>query len=655
MAASATIDITTIIQPAVDTTSGSKAVAVDASAGFASALDNANKNYSANTSPVTNTNIKTTNNKTVQTQTTAPQTGNTEAKSNTTDTTQKAAQSDNNIQQTDSKIQDNPKNTQQPVEAKTNPDSDKNADSSNAQITPQATQQPTQQVTQQQPEQQATQPVIQQSAQEVIAQQDLQQTTPQEAPQPAQTTSQPEATKETTEAKNTKEPQKTDEAPDINTATVTIENIVQNIPNVIQAEVASAVADTVQQPANPQTDAVQTVSAQTQPTQENVNVDLTNLTGNSAKLANAIVNNKQVQTQTQQALSNIKINPQDAQQLQAQAPQTQSQQAQTQAVETTSTQAQAAPIIEAVENVIATDDNVVKALTNDKKDIENSLSKTVLTQEIISKTNAKITNVETDTSNQNSNNLNQNAQEQVVKLAIENNSANNKVQNIVPESVKEIQKPTLEVENNTIAIPQAVQQTNSVQTFNNIQTQNQAPKELSKTDVFSQIETQLNAKPLQTGETTKVSIILQPENLGKITLELVNSKEGLTAKMTTDNEQVKELLSKHLDNLKDTMSNQGVNVGNITVKVDETQKQSNEQSNFNNWQAKQGSQEFSNNAQSQNENESQNEFNYGEKTYNSTATDAEEDMNVESEAITEKNVENTVSISVGSGKVDYKI
>lgn len=644
MAASATIDITTYIQPATDTASSGKATVADASSGFASALDNASKNYSANTSTAPNNNAKTATAKSAQTQTTTPQTDNTEVKSNTTDTTQKAAQSDNNAQQADNKVQDDTQNSQQPIEAKTNPEPENKTDSVDTQTKQIA--QPTQQTTQQ-PVEQAAQSAIQQSVQEVIAQQDLQQTAPQDAPQSAQATSQPEATKE-------KEPQKADEVSDNTTATVTIENIVQNIPTVIQAEVASAVADAVQPSASLQTDAIQAASGQTQPAQENLNVDLTNLTDNSAKIANAIVNNKQVQTQTQQALSNIKINPQDAQQPQVQAQQAQAQQVQTQLVETTSTQAQATPVIEAVTNVVATDDNAVKALANDKKDIENSLSKTVLTQEIISKTNAKITNVETDTSNQNSNNLNQNAQEQVVKLAIENNSVNNKAQNLPSEPVQEIQKPTLEVQNNTIAIPQVAQQTNSAQTFNNIQTQNQAPKELSKTDILSQIENQINAKQLQTGETTKVSIILQPENLGKITLELVNSKEGLTAKMTTDNEQVKELLSKHLDNLKDTMSNQGVNVGNITVKVDETQKQSNEQSNFNNWQTKQESQEFSNNSQSQNRNESQNEFNYGEKTYN-TATDADEDMNVESEAIAEKNIENTVSISVGSGKVDYKI
>jgi len=194
--------------------------------------------------------------------------------------------------------------------------------------------------------------------------------------------------------------------------------------------------------------------------------------------------------------------------------------------------------------------------------------------------------------------------------------------------------------------------------LNNVQSQTQAQKDLSKTDILSQINNQINTKQMQTGENTKVNIVLQPENLGKITLELVNSKEGLTAKMTTDNEQVKDILTKSLNSLKDTMSNQGINVGNITIKVDDTQKQSNDAS-FANWQAKDGSQEFSNNTQNQGQNKSQNEFSADEQTntFASTDTDTGADISSDSETITNKSVENTVSVSTGlnSKRVDYKV
>jgi flagellar hook-length control protein FliK len=70
-------------------------------------------------------------------------------------------------------------------------------------------------------------------------------------------------------------------------------------------------------------------------------------------------------------------------------------------------------------------------------------------------------------------------------------------------------------------------------------------------------------------------MILKPESLGRITLELVNSKEGLTAKMMTESSQVKELLDKSLDGLKNTLSSQGINVNNVEVKVSQLDNSSN--------------------------------------------------------------------------------
>lgn len=612
MTASATIDLTTIMPPQTETKSGSKISAADASSGFASALDNANKNYGSDNSVAKPANYTTDNsNQNSQAAKTEQPENKTDVSENNTEKTsekldtaktdqnEKVSQDDNKTQQTDNKVQDNNKTVEQ--KDAQNPETETTAE--------QVVQQPVQKDVQQ-PEQQTT----------------------------------------ADEKTNTKDIKKEDEVADTNTTTIPVENLIQNLPTAIQAEIANATADTVQQPANTQNNQAQNTVVQAETAQENLNVDLTSLADNSAKIANAMVNNTKIQTQTQQAVSNVKINLPDTQQPQAQQPQA----AEANIIQTQSTQT---PVIEVSADVAVSDQNAAKPLTdkNNKSDVQNVLKKTAIIQEAINKTNAQITNVETSsTSNQNSNNLlnNQSAQEQVVKLAIENNSVHNKVQNVAKEAAIDIAQNTQNLQDAALKITTTTNQTNFAQTLNNVQTQNQAPQELTKTNILNQIENQLNTKPL-TGETTKVSIILQPENLGKITLELVNSKEGLTAKMTTDNEQVKELLSKHLDNLKETMSNQGINVGNLTVKVDETQKQSNEQSNFNNWQAKQENQEFSNNAQ--NQNNSKNEFGYGEKGFDETATEADADMNVESEPITEKSVENTVSISVGSGRVDYKI
>ena len=63
----------------------------------------------------------------------------------------------------------------------------------------------------------------------------------------------------------------------------------------------------------------------------------------------------------------------------------------------------------------------------------------------------------------------------------------------------------------------------------------------------------------------KVSIVLQPENLGRVSVEIMSSKDGLVAKMTTDTQQVKELFDKNVEALKSNLSSQGVNVNSIKV------------------------------------------------------------------------------------------
>lgn len=197
-----------------------------------------------------------------------------------------------------------------------------------------------------------------------------------------------------------------------------------------------------------------------------------------------------------------------------------------------------------------------KVVTADKQVIKDALSTSSLTQEMLDKTDARVVSVSTssDSSSSNSNNLlnQQNAQEQAVKLSLESSNS------------------TLQGTADSLTQPSSFDKTlQSVQTPP--QAQAHTSHELSKADILSQIHTRLNN--FQDDASSKVTIILKPESLGKIHLELVTSKEGLTAQMTTDNVQVKELLDKNLEGLKETLSNQGVNVNNVSVKVSETQKQ----------------------------------------------------------------------------------
>lgn len=405
--------------------------------------------------------------------------------------------------------------------------------------------------------------------------------------------------------------------------------------------------------------------------QNDFNVDLSNLTGNLGEITENKSNN--VKAQIQQALPEIKINKQEVSS-EAQAPETlqpkiQQQQISAETIILKETNIQT-PVIEAKADIVASNININSSLANTNKgnnkcEIGNgeqiNSNGTSLTQEVLDKTNAQVINVEaSNLSNQDSSNTNssqnnvlnkQNVQEQAVKLELENNS--NK---ITTQSDKQdidltytadanIQTSADTMENIQAATPvtQAGPQATNVQTLTTQAVQ--TPKELSQSDILSQINGQLDIKKLQEEGITKVNIVLKPENLGKINLELVNSKEGLTAKMTTDNAQVKELLTKSLDSLKDSLSSQGVNINNVTVKIEETQKQSNDMFSFDDRQP-QGEQEgFSNNAQNQN----QSEFLFDEKgeriiAENEAKINAETDIEIEE-----------VSVSQDLTRVDYKV
>lgn len=398
-----------------------------------------------------------------------------------------------------------------------------------------------------------------------------------------------------------------------------------------------------------QTSINQVQIGQVQETDVNLIVDLNNSQGNLDEIPqNTESNNIKIQTQTQQALSNLKINPQNVLS-ETQKPQKQMQDLPiTQSQNSVATQDASSqiPLIEADTDVITSNNNI-ENITGNKEISQNNSNKITINQEYIDKTNAKVINVENSNSqNSNSNNFStkQNAQEQIAKMAIENNSSNQKnVQNVTQNTDL---LNAIDITNSTDTISQP----NFAKTIENIQTQQ--PKELSSTDILAQINKQLNLKHLQDEGTTKINIILKPENLGKINLELINSKDGLTAKMTTDNAQVKELLDKNLNSLKDSLGNQGVSVSNVTIKVETTQKQSNDMFSFQHGQSNTGNQGSSNNTQNQNQKESH----FDDKL---DKVENEPDQENETESIASMNnsnrIENTVSFNSNSRKINYKI
>ena len=88
-------------------------------------------------------------------------------------------------------------------------------------------------------------------------------------------------------------------------------------------------------------------------------------------------------------------------------------------------------------------------------------------------------------------------------------------------------------------------------------------------DVVEQITKQMESL----FNNSKVSIVLNPESLGRVNIQLVNSPDGLSAQFTVASNEVRDLLMKGLDGLKDTLASHGVGIDNISIKVNDTQKE----------------------------------------------------------------------------------
>ncbi len=104
-------------------------------------------------------------------------------------------------------------------------------------------------------------------------------------------------------------------------------------------------------------------------------------------------------------------------------------------------------------------------------------------------------------------------------------------------------------------------------TTNNQISKPSSPTELGPSKIIEQISKQLEGL----NNSSKVNIVLNPESLGKVSVQLINTKEGLSAQFTVATQDARNLIMKGLDGLKDTLMAHGVSVDNVTVKMNETQ------------------------------------------------------------------------------------
>lgn len=312
---------------------------------------------------------------------------------------------------------------------------------------------------------------------------------------------------------------------------------------------------------------------------------------------------------------------------------------QTQLTQTTQTDA-----IDAVETIdtetlendllVKTDETIADAgdefITKSKSTTNTSIS-----QETIDNLDITVQSVESNETSNSANKNNQqftnqhnNAQEDVIKMSIEGLEAETENFTIPETNVETIDTISTGKVNTSQITPD---KTSTLANTAPAQTKN-----ATNTDILNQITGKITLP--QDGASSKVNIILQPENLGKVTVEILQTKDGVAAKMIAETPQVKELLDKSIETLKNSIASQGVNVNNILVKVEESASAQDanlgfEQEQFNRETAKQ-----SNNGN--HSNQSENETNKIENQQGDNITPQEEDSDISSSTPTQKDTLN---------------
>jgi flagellar hook-length control protein FliK len=182
--------------------------------------------------------------------------------------------------------------------------------------------------------------------------------------------------------------------------------------------------------------------------------------------------------------------------------------------------------------------------------------------------------------------------------------------------------------------------------FNNVlqDTKTTGMVERNITDqVMKQIQGNLSSKDSQ------LTMILQPEKLGKVTLSIMNEKGALSAEIKTESKEAADALTKNINDLKETLKSQGVTCANLVVKVEtpdssQNQMQFSQQDQHNTQDFSQGNASNSNKNQEAFENKAKKNTVSGE--YNQEQNDIQENQEMPAQ---------TQSASIGQGVVDYRV
>ena len=142
--------------------------------------------------------------------------------------------------------------------------------------------------------------------------------------------------------------------------------------------------------------------------------------------------------------------------------------------------------------------------------------------------------------------------------------------------------------------------------------------EVQKNDILDQITAKFDQ--LKNNGNAKITLTLRPNDLGRVVIEMSQDKNGVSATILAQNEDVKKLLEQDIEGLKTKLAQAGVQVDNVVIKTAEgaNNNQTLEQDFKENNQKEENSRENNSNPQnknSNNQNSSENSERQNERSY----------------------------------------
>lgn len=147
---------------------------------------------------------------------------------------------------------------------------------------------------------------------------------------------------------------------------------------------------------------------------------------------------------------------------------------------------------------------------------------------------------------------------------------------------------------------------NNINNLKNMQTPsfqnpNTLQEQLDSSDILNQISNKLTDLSNQNGK--KLTMVLRPNDLGRLSIELTTNKDGLTTNIIAQNEDVRNYIEKNINSLKQQLSDAGINVNNIQIKTAGQENSTKYEGSFNQNQQNDNQNNSQNNKQNDNQNQ----------------------------------------------------